>query len=161
VSILVLGIGNILLGDEGIGPHVVTRLQNDYLLPESVSVVDGGTSGMDLLDMVASHDRLLIVDCAELDSAPGTVRELVGTAVPAFFNNRISPHQIGLSDLLAGAALIGALPGELALIAVQPQSCELDLELSPTAKKAAEEAMQVLLARLASWSVPCAPREAA
>ena len=161
MAVLVLGIGNILLSDEGVGPYVVERLRGEYQLPDSVSIVDGGTSGMDLLDLVATHDRLLIVDCGALDAEPGTVQEFVGQAVPAFFNTRISPHQIGLSDLLAGAALIGALPTELALIAIQPLSCELDLELTPTGRKAADRALQVLLARLDQWDVPVTQREVA
>lgn len=64
MRILVLGIGNILLSDEGIGVHVVRRLEEGYELPANVGVVDGETSGMDLLDMVAECDHLLIVDCA-------------------------------------------------------------------------------------------------
>ncbi|NKB16285.1 MAG: hydrogenase maturation protease, partial [Sphingomonadales bacterium] len=67
MRILVLGIGNILLSDEGVGPHVVGRLADEYLVPDNVEVIDGGTSGMDLLDLVTSVDALVIVDCARLD----------------------------------------------------------------------------------------------
>lgn len=159
MRILVLGIGNILLSDEGVGPHVVGRLADEYLVPDNVEVIDGGTSGMDLLDLVTSVDALVIVDCARLDGGPGTVCEIVGEGVPAFFQTRISPHQIGLSDLLAAAALLDALPRQMALIAIAPENMELGLELSATGRNAAERALCLLVARLGSWGA-CPMRRA-
>lgn len=161
MRILVLGVGNILLSDEGVGVHVVQRLETEYRLPETVTVVDGGTSGMILLDEVAACDHLLLVDCARLDAAPGTVREFFGAAVPGFFQQRISPHQIGLTDLLAGAALLDALPADLALIAIEPESVELGTELTATGQRAAERALQCLLTRLDALGAPARLRLAA
>lgn len=154
MKILVLGIGNILLQDEGIGVHVVERLQARWILPEQVSVLDGGTSGMTLLDDIAACEHLLIVDCARLDGPPGTIHEFQGNAVPAFFQQRISPHQIGLSDLLAAAALIDALPAHLTLIAIEPESIELGLTMSATGERACEAALALLLGRLQQWGAP-------
>jgi hydrogenase maturation protease len=148
MNILVLGIGNILLEDEGIGVHVVDRLQARYQLPENVTVLDGGTSGMTLLDDIAACEHLLIVDCARLDGPPGTIHEFNGDAVPAFFQQRISPHQIGLSDLLAAAALLDALPAELSLVAIEPESIELGMAMTATGERACEEALQRVLTRL-------------
>lgn len=161
MDILVLGIGNVLLSDEGVGPYVVGRLEREYRLPDCVTAIDGGTSGMHLLDDVARADKLAIVDCARLDAAPGTVREIVGEGVPAFFQTRISPHQIGLSDLLAACALLGAMPAEMALIAVAPESMELGLELSATGQRAADTALRMLLARLGQWGAAPVARVAA
>ncbi len=148
MEILVLGIGNILLEDEGIGVHVVERLQSRYLLPSNVSVLDGGTSGMTLLDDIAACQHLLIVDCARLDGPPGTIHEFHGNAVPAFFQQRISPHQIGLSDLLAAAALLDALPAELSLIAIEPASVELGMLLTAIGERACEAALDRVVRRL-------------
>lgn len=148
MKILVLGIGNILLEDEGIGVHVVDRLQTDYELPVNVTVVDGGTSGMVLLDDIAACQHLLIVDCARLDAPPGTIHEFHGNAVPAFFQQRISPHQIGLSDLLAAAALLDVLPQQLSLIAIEPESIELGTELTATGERACELALDRVVRRL-------------
>lgn len=162
MRILVLGIGNILLSDEGVGPYVVNRLTAEFQVPEHVEVLDGGTSGMDLLDCVAAADAMVIVDCARLDEGPGAVREIVGEGVPAYFQMRISPHQIGLSDLLAAAALIDALPQRMALIAIAPENMELGLELSETGERAACKALETLVARLADWgAAPLARAEAA
>lgn len=157
MGILVLGIGNILLSDEGVGPAVVNRLAAGYLLPEGVEAVDGGTSGMDLLDRVVEADAVIIVDCARLDAGPGTVREIVGEGVPAFFETRISPHQIGLSDLLAACALLGRMPARMALVAIEPESMELGLELTETGARAADEALGIVLARLAAWGAAAVP----
>jgi len=156
MQILVLGIGNILLADEGIGPHVAMRLAAEYELPENVTVVDGGTSGMDLLDQVAEANAVIILDCARLDEGPGTVREIVGEGVPAFFQTRISPHQIGLSDLLAACTIMDVMPDAMALIAIAPEDMELGLDLSETCQRAAGEALALLVARLRAWGVPVA-----
>lgn len=147
-SILVLGIGNVLLQDEGIGVHLIERLQARYRLPDHVRVLDGGTSGMTLLDDLAACEHLLVVDCGRLDLPPGSVREFFGAAVPAFFQQRISPHQIGLSDLLAAAALIDALPAGMSLIAIEPESIELGTEMTATGERACEFALERVLERL-------------
>jgi len=157
MRILVLGIGNVLLSDEGVGPFVVERLRTEYRLPETVTVIDGGTSGMDLLDDVAGADAVIIVDCARLDAGPGTVEEIVGEGVPAFFQTRISPHQIGLSDLLAACALMDVTPQDMALVAIAPENMELGLELTETGQRAAQTALETLVARLAAWGAAPVP----
>jgi hydrogenase maturation protease len=103
----------------------------------------------------------VIVDCGRLDAAPGAVRVFEGAAAPAFFQRRISPHQIGLCDLLAAAALIGATPPGLTLIAVQPGSMELGLELTAAGEAGAARALALLLERLAALGLSPAPRAAA
>lgn len=158
MGILVLGIGNVLLADEGIGVHVVRALETGYDLPADVTVIDGGTSGMDLLDALCAAEAVAIVDCADLGEAPGSLREIEGEGVPAFFRTRISPHQIGLSDLMAAAVLLERLPARFALIAVQPASTELALELSPEGRKAAEAALARLVVRLGQWGRAPVPR---
>lgn len=157
MRIVVLGIGNVLLSDEGLGVHVVRRLGDRFALPGTVEVIDGGTAGMDLLDRVAGADALVIVDCAALGEAPGTVREIVGTAVPAFFQTRLSPHQIGLSDLLGAVMLLGQMPPRLALVAVEPEGMELDLAMTATGERAAEDALARLVARLSAWGAAPVP----
>lgn len=158
MRIVALGIGNILLSDEGLGVHVIGRLSAGHVLADTVEAIDGGTAGMDLLDRVAGADGLVIVDCAALGAPPGTLREFEGQAVPAFFQTRISPHQIGLSDLLGAVLLLGRMPPRLALIAVEPAATDLGLALSPIGERAAEAALGRLLLRLAAWGAPAVPR---
>lgn len=158
MRIVALGIGNVLLADEGLGVHVVRRLTDRFELPDTVEAIDGGTSGMDLLDRVAGADALVVVDCAALGEGPGTVREIAGAAVPAFFRTRISPHQIGLSDLMGAVMLLGQMPPKLALIAAEPASMDLDLAMSAVGERAAAEALARLVARLAAWGAAPVPR---
>lgn len=157
MRVLILGIGNILLQDEGVGVHVVNRLGAECALPEGVDLLDGGTAGMDLLDRVCGAEALVVVDCARLDAPPGTVREYLGDAVPAFFQSRLSPHQIGLSDLLGAVMLLGEMPARMALIAVQPAEMELGLEMTAAGREGAEAAYAMLLARLAAWGMAAQP----
>jgi hydrogenase maturation protease len=131
--ILVLGVGNVLLTDEGIGIHALELLQQHYRLPDDVEVIDGGTSGMDLLDQLADRDCVVLVDAVKTGDAPGTVVRLAGDALPAFFRSKISPHQLGLCDLLAMLQLRGEAPKELILHGMVPFSLETHLGLSDEA----------------------------
>ena len=145
MNTLVLGIGNILLQDEGIGVHVVQDLETGYRLAPGVEVLDGGTSGMDLLDMVADRDHLIVVDAVQTGDPPGTLVVLRDQQVRAFFRAKISPHQLGLSDLLAALALMERSPKRLSLVGMIPETMETGLELSATvAARRADMLAQVL-----------------
>ena len=99
---LVLGLGNILLGDEGVGVRVVERLLERYDFPEGVRVMDGGTLGLDLLPYVEDASRLLVVDAVQARKPPGTLVRMTGDEIPVFLDaSKVSPHQEGLQDLLA------------------------------------------------------------
>lgn len=131
MRIVVLGIGNILMTDEGIGPHAVTALERRYALPPEVEVIDGGTAGMELIRHLAGADHLIVVDSVRVHQPPATVVRMTGDAVPAFFRTKLSPHQVGLSDLLATLVVLGESPGSVTLIGVQPVSFDMSMELSP------------------------------
>jgi hydrogenase maturation protease len=132
MRIVVLGVGNILLSDEGVGVHAVEKLRADYLLPPEVETIDGGTSGMEMLEDLANADHILIVDAVRSGRPPGTIMKIVGDDVPVFFKTKLSPHQIGLSDVLAALVLTGEQPGGTTLIGVEPESLETSLALTPT-----------------------------
>lgn len=127
--VLVLGIGNLLLGDEGVGVHAAQQLATREL-PEHVRVVDGGTGGFHLLSLFADHDVLILIDATLDDNPPGTVRELR----PRFasdYPRTLSAHDIGLRDLVETAALTGAHP-DVHLIIVSIRSLQdMSTELSP------------------------------
>jgi hydrogenase maturation protease len=130
-NILILGIGNILLADEGAGVRVVERLQALYLLPPEVEAVDGGTMGLDLLPYLEGRSHVLLIDAVKGGKDPGTVSRIELTDPPAFFRTRISPHQIGLSDVLAVAAMTGSLPPHMVLFGIEPARLDTGLDLSP------------------------------
>jgi hydrogenase maturation protease len=130
MSALVLGVGNILLADEGIGVRVVEAFQQRYVIPEGIDVLDGGTAGMDLLDALSGRSHIIIVDAVRTGAEPGAIVRLAGQNVPALFNNRISPHQLGISDVLAILRLIDQEPRHIALIGIVPLDLDPGLELS-------------------------------
>ena len=144
MRVLVLGLGNILLRDEGVGVHVVETLAKRYVMPVEVEIVDGGTSGMDLLDSIAGCDHLLICDAVRVDAPPASVIRLSDAQVPALFRNRFSPHQLGVADVLATLSLTDETPDSITLIGVVPKDLALGLELSSEVAQAAESAAESL-----------------
>jgi hydrogenase maturation protease len=148
---LVLGVGNILLQDEGIGVRVVEQLQEAYAFPEEVQVLDGGTMGLDLLYYLEEVDRLLVVDAVDARQPPGTVVRLTDGQIPALLGRKLSPHQIGLADLLSVAGLRDLMPRETVLIGVQPASLETDLSLSPIVSAQLPSIVDMVIEELKRW----------
>lgn len=162
MRILVLGVGNILLSDEGIGVRVIEALERRYVMPEGVDVMDGGTAGMELLEAMASRTHLIIVDAiVSRKSEPGELLILRDEEVPVLFNNKISPHQLGLSDVLSALRFTGEFPDKITLVGVIPQSLEPNIGLTPTVEASLEPALQAVLAALQESGITPALRECA
>lgn len=162
MSILVLGVGNILLSDEGIGVRVIEALEQRYVMPEGVDVLDGGTAGMELLEAMASRTHLIIVDAiVSRKSEPGVLLILRDDEVPVLFNNKISPHQLGLSDVLSALRFTGEFPDKITLVGVIPHSLEPNIGLTPTVEASLEPALQAVLAALQESGITPALRERA
>lgn len=153
MRVVVLGIGNTILSDEGVGVHAVEALQERYELPESVELIDGGTSGMELLGPLSGTDVLIVLDAIKAGREPGTVVRLVGDEVPVFFRSKLSPHQVSICDVLAGLEFSGDLPGDLVLIGVEPESLELGLELTPAVAARMPEMMEMAVAELSARGI--------
>ena len=139
MSALVLGVGNVLLSDEGIGVRAVEELQRRYRFPDEVEILDGGTSGIELLRFFDEVEHLIIIDAVRAGHPPGTVMRVEGDDVPATFETRITPHQLGLSDLLATAKLTDQMPGHLVLFGVEPKSLESGIGFTPEVEEAVEK----------------------
>ena len=160
MNILVLGIGNVLLTDEGIGVRALNELQRRYTFPENVELLDGGTAGIELLRHIRNRDYLIIIDAMKFDLQPGTVSRVEGQDVPAAFRTRISPHQLGLSDLLAAAMLTDELPKNLVLFGVEPESLDIGLDLTDTVEASLEKLTGAILEELRSIGCSIVPIEA-
>lgn len=156
--IVIVGLGNILLRDEGLGVHLIQRLQAKYAFPEEVVLVDGGTLGLDLLPHLEGAARLILVDAVDVGGRPGTVVRWEGEAIPACLSLKMSPHQIGLADLLAAASLTGALPERVVLCGMQPGAIEPGLELTPEVEAAMPELEAGVLNELRAWGVSFDPQ---
>jgi hydrogenase maturation protease len=131
IPLLVLGLGNVLCSDDGAGVIALHYLRRHYELPADVRIVDGGTLGLDLLALVAAADRVVMIDAVRADAAPGTIVVLAGDEVAPAVYERLSPHQIGVADLVAGAALCDRYPEDVAIVGVVPATTELGFGCSP------------------------------
>ncbi len=152
-EVLVLGLGNILLGDDGIGIHVVRRLAADADAPSGLRPLDGGTLGFRLMDVFARSDAILLVDAAQLDEPAGTIRLLERDALDRHVRRggRVSAHEAGLADLLTLAKLEGCAPARLALLAIQPKRIEWDETLSPPVAHALDGACRAAIHTVRRW----------
>lgn len=153
MKVVVLGVGNTLLTDEAIGVRAVEALQQRYLLPPEVNVIDGGTAGMELLESLEDLDQLIIVDCVRVGQPPATVIRRIDDEVPAFFRTKISPHQLGISDVLAALRLRERFPKRLALIGIQPKDLETGVELTPEVAATMPEVLALVVEELARVGV--------
>ena len=156
-DMLVLGIGNLIMTDDGVGVQVVHRLQERYTFPPTVRLLDGGTLGLDLLPYLEGVRRLLVVDAVETGGPPGTLIRLTGDEINIAFRTKLSPHQMGLQDLLLVAELQGFAPEELLLLGVQPEEIGMGTELTPTVAERVEPLVDAVLHELERWNVRWEP----
>jgi len=116
--------------DEGIGVRAVEQLLKEYEFPLAVEVLDGGTAGMALYEHVVDREHLIVIDAVKTGEPAGTVVKLQGEEVPVFLQNRVSPHQLALSDILATLKIAGQPVPNVIVIGVEPLSLQMGLELS-------------------------------
>jgi hydrogenase maturation protease len=152
-SILVLGIGNLVMCDDGIGVRVAQKLQQEYRFPENVEVMDGGTLGLDLLPKLENLSYLIMIDAVETGKKAGTCVRLSGQELPIALETKVSPHQMGLKDLLAVSELMGHSPLEMVLIGVQPECIEMEIGLSPAVEAQLGLLTANVLEELARWGI--------
>ena len=152
-KVLILGLGNILLQDEGLGVQAVQRLESNYQLPPDVEIIDGGTKGLDLLPFLEGVTDLLILDAVKMDEAPGTLIRLEGEAIPKALSVKMSMHQVGLQELLALGDLQGTLPSRIVLLGLEPAVVDWGLELSPPVADKLDELVEAASDELRRWQV--------
>jgi len=158
MRIIVLGVGNILLTDEGVGVRAIEELGRRYDLPPEVTLLDGGTSAMEMLDDLAHADLLIIADCVRAGLVPGSLIRLADDEVPALLRLKMSPHQIGLSDVLAPLTLSGESPRRSVVHGVEPASLATAMELSSVVARRLPELVAALADELRVAGVVLAPR---
>jgi hydrogenase maturation protease len=147
---LILGVGNVLMGDEGIGVHAIAALEKDRF-PPRVSLLDGGTGGFHLLSLFEEYDPIIFID-ATMDGKPAGTVTLIQPRFASDFPKTLSAHDIGLRDLLESATLLGPLP-RLYLIAVsvdtiQPMTLELSGAVRASLPRIGEAAREILASQL-------------
>ncbi len=159
MDLLILGLGNVLCGDDGLGAAALARLDRRWRCPPGVRAVDGGTLGLSLLPLVESADALILVDAVRADAAPGTLVRLTDADVPPAARQRLSVHQIGVADLLDALAWRGRMPGRLVLLGIVPETIELGLGRSPAVEGALPSLIAAIVAEAARLGSPLVPRQ--
>lgn len=157
ISVLVLGIGNLIMGDDGVGVLVAQRLQQEYRFADNVEIMDGGTLGLDLLPKLENITNLIMIDAVETGQKAGYCVRLYGQELPIALETKVSPHQMGLKDLLAVSELMGHSPKEMVLIGVQPGSIEMEVGLTKEVEAQLETLISNVLIELANWGVAAIP----
>ena len=149
---LVLGIGNTLLSDEGLGVHLLNYLRVNYPDLPGVTYLDGGTLSFTLATAIEDCDNLVVLDAAQLDAGPGTVRLLVGADMDAFIGHgKRSVHEVGLADLMTIATLLNRLPANRALLDIQPARFGWGETTSEAVSAVIPEAAGRVVALLYKW----------
>lgn len=148
-SSTVLGIGNPLMGDDGVGITLLEGLMS-LDLEQDVEFVDGGTIGLSLLPLVLDAGSLLVLDAVS-DPVPGTVVHLSGDQLPRLLHMKLSPHQVGLLDVLAICRLLGSEPSRIAVVGIAPAFVDMRLGLSPEVGAAVPQALDLARRVLCEW----------
>jgi hydrogenase maturation protease len=156
-NVLVLGIGNILLRDEGAGIRALERLRARYLLPKPVQALDGGTMGLDLLPYIEQASSLLILDTVRTGRSPGSLVRLERDEIPAALALKLSVHQVGFQELLAASLFRQTLPSRLVLWGIEPAVVNWGLELSAPVAASLDDLAGAAALELQNWGVPIEP----
>jgi hydrogenase maturation protease len=158
----VLGLGNVLMGDDGLGPAVVRAFEAEYVVGPGVEVIDLGTPGLDLLPWLADVDRVVIVDAVKSDLPPGTVRiydkEDILRHAPSV---RVGPHDPGVKEALVTLEFAGRGPRDVTLIGVVPATNAMSLELSASVQAAIPSVLEQIARVLARGGTPARRRSRA
>ncbi len=168
-AIAILGVGNVLLGDDGVGVHVVREIarrveSGEATVPAGTDLVDGGTLGLRLLPLVSGARALVIVDAAEVGDGAGDVRVVQGANVGSHGRCLSAGTDSGVGELVDAARLLGALPPAFSLVGIRPATLEAGLDLSATVRAAIADAVRATLdeaRRLDAQASPSVPGRSA
>ena len=151
-KVLVMGIGNTLLQDDGIGVHVTELFKSTHEADPDISVLDGGTIGLSLLPEIEDADAVIIVDASEIGGQPGSMQIFRNAEIDQQLSGKKrTVHEVALSDLFSAAAIRGRCPSERALIAIQPASTELGLNPTPQVQAVIPQACEAIDTMTRGW----------
>lgn len=154
---VVLGVGNILLSDEGFGVRVAEALSQRFRFPDAVEVLDGGTLGIELMRFLDGAKRLILIDAIH-GAEPASFRIIHGDDVRLYFQEKVSLHEMGIQEVLASLVVMEKPIEEIVVIGVVPVSLEIGLELTPLVAARIDEATDSVIRQLHDWGLECSAR---
>ncbi len=157
IGVLVLGLGNVLLGDDGLGAAALARIERRYRTPPGVQLEDGGTLGLSLLGLLAESERVILVDAVRTGGPPGTLVRIDGDEVIDAVRERLSPHQIGVADLLDAARLIDCYPTTVTLLGLVPDAIDLSVARSSAVDASLDELVAAVAREVRSLGYEMVP----
>jgi len=146
-SILILGVGNILLSDEGVGVRVIEAMRG-MILPDNVELLDGGTASMALLDSLGNRDKVIIIDAAKGGNRPGTLYRFTPAEIEAKKHMFASLHEVGLLEALAMDEFLSGAPQNMTIYGIEPKELGWGLELSPEVAAVIPRVIDLILSEL-------------
>lgn len=150
---VVMGLGNLLNRDEGLGVHLLKQLDAQLNSPDDLELLDGGVLGLNLLPIVEDSSYLLVLDAIDAGEEPGTVIELSREQIPLYAGVKLSQHQVTFQEVLGLANIRGLLPEHLHMIGIQPSDLSVGVDMSPVVQQAFPEALSRVNALLQSWGL--------
>lgn len=148
--ITILGVGNLLLQDEGVGVHAIQALQK-CSLPEGVELIDGGTAGVDLLPYVSEAKQIIVIDAVKGGTEPGAIYRLTPEVLGQFKEQALSLHQVGFLEVLQMAERLGKRPERTIIFGVEPQVIDWGIELTPPVQAVLPRLVELVLEEVERW----------
>lgn len=160
MNILIFGAGNLILSDEGFGVHFVNYMAEHYLLPENVELYDGGTLGIMVTHKFEEADKVFLVDIVDAPGKPGEIHrykkeDIMLNKIPV----KMSPHQIGIQEMLLISEMRGACPDDLTFFGIIPESLEPGNELSPALQAGLAQIARLVAAELSEAGIEITAKE--
>jgi hydrogenase maturation protease len=147
----VLGMGNLVHADDGVGVHAIHALERDARVPAGTVLIDGGTQGLGLISHISGFRRLLVIDAVDVGEPAGTMVRFEGSALQGL-PGKASVHQLGFADLMVALQLLGESPPEVVVLGVQPLSTEWTAELTETVRGTLPALVDAVIGQLGVWS---------
>ena len=151
--IIILGLGNTLNHDEGMGVHALQYVRDKIVLPAAIELVDGGTLGLNLLPLVEECSYLLLLDATNAGQEPGSLIELRRDQIPLYAGVKLSQHQVTFQEVLGLANMRGHFPENLHLIGIQPVDLSLGIGMSPLVTSQMPHIVERVRAQLQQWAL--------
>lgn len=153
-EITVIGIGNLLMHDDGAGIHAINKLMKDYRFEPQIRLIDGGTMGSELLPIFESTKKVILVDAVNFNKEPGFIGSIENDDILARLTTKLSMHHLGLTDVLSQIKLLGIEPEQIFLAGIQPEDMsEMTMELSDAVEQRLERLIEVVIIKLEEWGV--------